>query len=141
MTRSNIEDTQLFLKDPEVQSVTSAVSENMRNRTAFKPAVCSVFNHALTKLEDLKDFRFEIDAEARRQLPAIIDNKVQAIVPAQGAENEYEKAYRRRRKIGIVFSGGPAPGGHNVIAGLFANSMFQIFKVVSFFIDFCIDGI
>lgn len=24
-----------------------------------------------------------------------------------------------RRKVGVVFSGGPAPGGHNVIAGLF----------------------
>ena len=27
--------------------------------------------------------------------------------------------YTQRRNIGIVFSGGPAPGGHNVIAGLF----------------------
>jgi len=27
--------------------------------------------------------------------------------------------YARRRNIGIVFSGGPAPGGHNVIAGLY----------------------
>ncbi|MBW2109703.1 MAG: 6-phosphofructokinase, partial [Deltaproteobacteria bacterium] len=47
----------------------------------------------------------------------------------QGAQQE---TYRKRRNIGIVFSGGPAPGGHNVIAGLFdaakkANSDTKIF--------------
>ena len=30
-----------------------------------------------------------------------------------------KKTYGKQRNIGIVFSGGPAPGGHNVIAGVY----------------------
>lgn len=38
---------------------------------------------------------------------------------------------RKKRKLGVILSGGPAPGGHNVIAGLFdalkaANSQSQL---------------
>ena len=32
---------------------------------------------------------------------------------------EFQKRYTRPLRIGVVFSGGPAPGGHNVIGGIF----------------------
>jgi pyrophosphate--fructose-6-phosphate 1-phosphotransferase len=104
-----------FLKDAEVQRVTSANSENKRARIAFHPPVCPVFKQGGTTLQEVNTFRFDIDAEAHRQLPSIIDNKVQAIVSGQGGAS----GQGRKLNIGIVFSGGPAPGGHNVIAGIY----------------------
>ena len=104
-----------FLKDPEVQRVTSANSENKRARIAFHPPVCPVFKQGGTTLREVNTFRFDIDAESHRQLPSIIDNKVQAIVSGEAGTG----GQGRKMNIGIVFSGGPAPGGHNVIAGIY----------------------
>ncbi len=56
---------------------------------------------------------------SKRRLPGIIDNKVQTIVELQTPEEIFKEQFNKKRKIGIVFSGGPAPGGHNVIAGLY----------------------
>jgi pyrophosphate--fructose-6-phosphate 1-phosphotransferase len=52
-------------------------------------------------------------------LPNIINNQVQIVEGLNKTQAAHEQQYRRRRNIGIVFSGGPAPGGHNVIAGLY----------------------
>jgi diphosphate-dependent phosphofructokinase len=108
------EHIQTLLKKPEVQGVVSSVSQAMKARQAYKPAVCSVFGGEATKLEISEDYRFEIDKDARAALPGIIHNKVQVVIPCAKTD-QFEKAYH----IGIVFSGGPAPGGHNVIAGLY----------------------
>ena len=113
------DDIRPFLENSEVQRVTSADSENKRSRINFQPPRCSVFSDAPTRLEDLDIYRFDIDSEAQRHLPDIIGNKVQAIVPLSSADDTDRATYGRQRKIGIVFSGGPAPGGHNVIAGLY----------------------
>ena len=58
-------------------------------------------------------------ARRGKQLPDIIGNQVQRIVGKAGSGGDAEKGYTRPRTIGIVFSGGPAPGGHNVIAGIY----------------------
>ena len=115
----------------EVQKIVSRTSQAMQSRQAFMPSICNVFKSEVTVLKERDDFRFDIDAEARRQLPNIINNLVQSIektVPNQAMKENYSKP----RKIGIVFSGGPAPGGHNVIAGLYdaakkANSKSEVF--------------
>jgi diphosphate-dependent phosphofructokinase len=107
-----------LIENAEVQKIVASISDEMRARRSFKPPVCRVFQGAATVLRIHDDFRFEIDPEAGRQLPNIIENKVQAVVAA-GPQSADLAAYGRPRKIGIVFSGGPAPGGHNVIAGLY----------------------
>ncbi|WP_306304041.1 6-phosphofructokinase [Desulfosarcina cetonica] len=61
----------------------------------------------------------EIDKEARRQLAHIIGNTVQRVEGSDTSDDAGLASYTKARHIGIVFSGGPAPGGHNVIAGLF----------------------
>jgi pyrophosphate--fructose-6-phosphate 1-phosphotransferase len=132
VARSQIDDIQRFLDKPEVQKFTSAHSDNKKARIAFKPPICPVFESDQVQLEELDAFRFEIDNEAQHQLPGIIENKVQAIVPQGTDEGGGAANYARPRRIGIVFSGGPAPGGHNVIAGLFdaakkANAKNRIF--------------
>ncbi len=118
---------QTLLENPEVQSVVSSISQVMEARQSFKPAVCDVFNSEATNLENSDDYRFEIDKDARIALPRIINNNVQVVTPCAKTDR-HTKAYN----IGIVFSGGPAPGGHNVIAGLYdaakrANSESRIF--------------
>jgi len=104
---------------PLVRDVTSNVNAELMDRRAYRPATCSVFSHDYTTLEEIDTYRFEIDPESRRQLPKIIDNRVQRVVGMEVAEDAFRAEYETPRNIGIVFSGGPAPGGHNVIAGLF----------------------
>jgi len=81
--------------------------------------LCEVFKHPYTRLASEDGFRFEISPEARQLLPDIINNTVQSVVPAEDPDGDFRQEHDRLRNIGIVFSGGPAPGGHNVIAGLY----------------------
>lgn len=121
-----------LLKNPEVQKAVSATSAGWTARSAYQPALCDIFNNPHATVESVDDYRFEIDPEARRQLPNIINNKVQVIKGCASLDDEPRTQYEQARKIGIVFSGGPAPGGHNVIAGLYdaakkANPQNQLF--------------
>jgi pyrophosphate--fructose-6-phosphate 1-phosphotransferase len=95
------------------------VNREFADRRAFQPPTCSVFAHMYTILETTDNYRFTVDKEAERQLPNIIGNSVQIVRGRSNVGQEVSACYTRRRNIGIVFSGGPAPGGHNVIAGLF----------------------
>jgi pyrophosphate--fructose-6-phosphate 1-phosphotransferase len=88
-------------------------------RNQYIPPMCEVFSSPSTRLIDADQYRFEIDREAEKKLPDIIRNPVQTIAPADVGDTDIQEKFGRARKIGIVFSGGPAPGGHNVIAGLF----------------------
>ena len=108
-----------LLKHPEVKKVTSNINQELVERREYNPPICKVFTHLYTTLHDNSQFRFVIDNEAKKQLPSIIDNKVQSIIGAEAIEESLNERYCKKRNIGIVFSGGPAPGGHNVIAGLF----------------------
>ena len=56
----------------------------------------------------------EVLKVAQEQLPFVSQNKLLEVIPAQG-----KSPWDKPRNLGIVLSGGPAPGGHNVIAGLF----------------------
>lgn len=108
-----------LLKHAEIQNATSAVSEAVKERRAFQPAVCPVFHEDYTKTVVMDGFQFDVDPEAARQLPNIINNRVEAVVAKQNPDDAFIANFKRARRIGIVFSGGPAPGGHNVIAGLY----------------------
>lgn len=111
--RSDV-DVQALLRNPEIQEIVSSTSQVMQARRAYKPSICSVFQSEATVLETNGKYRFEVDPEAKRELPNIIGNKVEVVASGKQTEQN-SKAY----KIGIVFSGGPAPGGHNVIAGIY----------------------
>ncbi len=108
-----------ILKHPDVLKVTDNINQEVIERREYKPPVCKVFSSSYTMLEDKPHLEFDVDNEARRRLPGIIDNKVQTIVELQTPEETFKEQFNKKRKIGIVFSGGPAPGGHNVIAGLY----------------------
>jgi len=61
-----------LLNIPEVREVTASVSRELIERRRSQPAVCDVFKHPFTVLTTDDRYRFEIDREARRQLPDII---------------------------------------------------------------------
>ncbi len=108
-----------LLKNPEVKKATSNINKDLVERRENIPPKCNVFTSSYTILKDNDHFKFSIDREAGKQLPGIIDNKVQSIVGLDSPEESFKAGYCKNRNIGIVFSGGPAPGGHNVIAGLY----------------------
>jgi pyrophosphate--fructose-6-phosphate 1-phosphotransferase len=108
-----------LLKNPDVQMATSNISQELIKRRLFIPLKCDVFSKPYTGLRDNDDIKFNVEIEAANQLPSIINNKMQTIVGVDSPEESFKKRYCKKRNIGIVFSGGPAPGGHNVIAGLY----------------------
>jgi pyrophosphate--fructose-6-phosphate 1-phosphotransferase len=108
-----------LLNHPAVQKVLDHVSPEIVERRCYVPPVCHAFRHPFSVLEQSGHYRFTRDAEAICQLPKIINNGVQVIVGCDDPDPAVKTGYAKARRIGIVFSGGPAPGGHNVIAGLF----------------------
>jgi len=111
--------TEDLLNHPEVQTVTGNINRELIDRREYLPKKCDVFSNSYTRLEDVDSYKFVIDKEAEKELPNLIANKVQAVIGLDSPEDSFKETYRKKRNIGIVFSGGPAPGGHNVIAGLF----------------------
>ncbi|KPJ76917.1 MAG: phosphofructokinase, partial [Deltaproteobacteria bacterium SG8_13] len=107
-----------ILHHSEVQEVVRTDNEVMVERRSSQPEVCRVFSAPFTGLKEDRRYCFEVDRESRKQLPDIIDNPVQTVVALDSPDADAKKHYGRKRNIGIVFSGGPAPGGHNVIAGV-----------------------
>jgi len=111
--------TDKLLSHPEIKKATSKVNQELLERKKYRPPVCDVLKKPYTFLENLDEYYFEIDRETKKQLPGIIDNKVQVIRSTDSPSESMKQQYSKPRRIGIVFSGGPAPGGHNVISGLF----------------------
>ncbi|MDI6855063.1 MAG: diphosphate--fructose-6-phosphate 1-phosphotransferase [Deltaproteobacteria bacterium] len=83
-------------------------------RRAYRPHLCPALAGGAGVTRPLGGFDLEPFKIACEQLPFVSRNKLLEIVP-DGKQTRPD----RPRRIGIVLSGGPAPGGHNVIAGLF----------------------
>ena len=105
-----------LLAHDTVQEIIEQDSPDVVARRNYTPPLCAVFEGGPTALETQNQYRFDIDPSAKQQLPNLIDNKVEKVIRAVGGG---VNGYAEPRTIGIVFSGGPAPGGHNVIAGLY----------------------
>ena len=119
MSGISSETTEKYLERPEIREATASVNPSLVERRKYVPPVCEAFRHPYTVVHADDTFSFSLDQEAEKALPAIIGNKVQRVVGLDSPEAFLKENYHRGRNIGIVFSGGPAPGGHNVIAGLY----------------------
>ena len=108
-----------MLRHSVVQRVTDDINAELLERRNYQPPVCKAFTQRYTLLKNTDQFTFTVDKEAQKKLPSIIVNKVQKIQGLKTADEALAETYGKKRNIGIVFSGGPAPGGHNVIAGLY----------------------
>ncbi len=136
---SNKIDMETLLNHSTTQRVTSDINRETIERRAFLPKKCQVFADEFTILKKQPRYKFTNDRETEKILPDIINNHVQKIISARDSDNNEEvqnrELFSKKRKIGIVFSGGPAPGGHNVIAGIFdaakkANPKSKIFGFI-----------
>ena len=132
MSRKKALQLEDILKHPKVLKTTDDISAELLERRRYSPPACKAFSKKYTLLKETDQFKFTVHKEAEKQLPHIIDNKVQKIVGLKTAAETFTRKYCKRRNIGIVFSGGPAPGGHNVIAGLYdavkkANSKSKVY--------------
>ncbi|ACL06881.1 phosphofructokinase [Desulfatibacillum aliphaticivorans] len=119
MTEKDLISLDSLMKHPDVVKVTAKENQQLIDRRESIPPSCEVFENSCIALEDRGQYEFEIDPEAARKLPDIIHNKVQAVVGVECPSEEEAAEHGKARAIGVVFSGGPAPGGHNVIAGIY----------------------
>ncbi len=108
-----------LLNHPKTARVTSDVNAETIERRSFLPKRIKVFTSKFTQIENCPEYRFATDREAEKLLPDIITNHVQRLKSCESGSETLRQKFERRRNIGVVFSGGPAPGGHNVIAGLY----------------------
>jgi pyrophosphate--fructose-6-phosphate 1-phosphotransferase len=83
-------------------------------RRTYQPQLCPALVEGTGLTQPLAGFDLEVLKVACELLPFVSQNKLVKIVPGEGQSRE-----ERPRRLGIVLSGGPAPGGHNVIAGVF----------------------
>lgn len=108
-----------ILQSATTARVTADVNQALKKRLAYRPFVCEAFKHAITELNISSGYVFALDEEAKIKLNNIIDNKVQEVLAVDNPATAQKTAFTKKRVIGVVFSGGPAPGGHNVIAGIY----------------------
>ena len=81
-------------------------------RRAYQPQLCPALAAGPGLTRPLDGFELDVLKVAREQLPFVSQNRLLEITPGG-------QAAPKPRRLGIVLSGGPAPGGHNVIAGVF----------------------
>jgi pyrophosphate--fructose-6-phosphate 1-phosphotransferase len=110
---------EILLNHPKTSHATADINTETIARRSFSPKRIKIFSSRYTRINACPEYRFSTNREAEKLLPDIIKNPVQRLLQGNGL-SEHEKAdYNKKRHIGVVFSGGPAPGGHNVIAGLY----------------------
>ncbi len=119
MTAQTQRDIELLLNHPKAAHATSDVNTETIERRSFSPKKIKLFASKYTHCENVLEFKFAKDKEAQRLLPDIIGNCVQRLVPGDQKTKEQKQNFCSPKNIGVVFSGGPAPGGHNVIAGIY----------------------
>ena len=110
---------EVLMQNTEVKKAIDSLNQEVQERRAHVPKICDVFTAQYTRLAEGNAYHFTIDREAAKALPDIIGNNVQNVVKEDRPDEAFTSMYRKQRNIGIVFSGGPAPGGHNVIAGIY----------------------
>ena len=82
-------------------------------RRSYQPLLCPRLAAGPGLTRPLEGFALDVMKVAREQLPFVSKNKLLEIIP------DDQPRPGKPLRLGIVLSGGPAPGGHNVIAGLF----------------------
>jgi pyrophosphate--fructose-6-phosphate 1-phosphotransferase len=102
---------------PLIEELLSTDSPIRVERRAYQPPLCPRLAAGTGLTRPLDGYQLDVLKVAREQLPLVSQNRLVEIIPGAAPR---EAAPRR---LGIVLSGGPAPGGHNVIAGVFEAAL------------------
>jgi pyrophosphate--fructose-6-phosphate 1-phosphotransferase len=95
----------------QIEDLLATETEFQKERLAYQPGCCpALAGGGITRALD--GGGLEVLKVAREQLPFVSQNRLLEIIPGG-------RPRREPLRLGIVLSGGPAPGGHNVIAGVF----------------------
>ena len=81
-------------------------------RRAYQPLLSPALAAGPGTTRPLDGYELDVLKVAQQQLPFVSQNRLVEIIPGG-------QAPAKPRRLGLVLSGGPAPGGHNVIAGVF----------------------
>ncbi len=119
MESLNFESLEFLLNHPKTNHATSDVNTETIERRSFSPKKIKIFSSRYTHIKNCPEYKFSNNKEAEKMLPDIVDNQVQKLISGDGETKAEKDSFKKRRNIGVFFSGGPAPGGHNVIAGLY----------------------
>ncbi len=107
-----------FLEDVNVKRLLDNTGVLTDARRSYKAPLCPALQNIPVVAEPLEGAAVHVHRETLKQLPTI--SKAPILSLKGGVDNkEALDRFKKERKIGIVLSGGPAPGGHNVIAGLY----------------------
>jgi pyrophosphate--fructose-6-phosphate 1-phosphotransferase len=119
MENQKVNSLDFLLNHPKTGQAISDVNAETIERQSFSPKRIKIFSSTYTTIQACPEYKFKQDTEAQKLLPDIINNTVQKLVPGGDKTEGVRQAFAMPRNIGVVFSGGPSPGGHNVIAGLY----------------------
>jgi diphosphate-dependent phosphofructokinase len=103
----------LSIPREKVDALLGTETSFRRERRSYQPRLCPSLAAGTGTTRPLSGYELDVLKVAREQLPLVSQNQLLEIVSAADCQPEAP------RRIGIVLSGGPAPGGHNVIAGVF----------------------
>jgi pyrophosphate--fructose-6-phosphate 1-phosphotransferase len=103
----------------DVQEIIGNRASLHAERVSYRPRMPAVLKGVFDLFEqsganDVKSFDAE---EIRNLFPHTYDQEAVRLVPHTG-NKQLPSTVGRKIKVGVLFSGGPAPGGHNVLTGL-----------------------
>ncbi|MCK5687135.1 phosphofructokinase, partial [bacterium] len=119
MELQNYKPLEFLLNHLKTGHVTNDVNTETIERRLYSPKKIKLFASKFTSIKDCPEYKFQSDKEASKALPDIINNSVQKIILGENINENEKLNFSKPKNIGLVFSGGPAPGGHNVIAGVY----------------------
>ena len=94
------------------------ISSLQKARLAYKPKLPKIMRNGIRKIALVSGAPTESVAD-KDQIKAIFKNNYgQPIVTFKASKNK-KKGRAEVKNVGVILSGGQAPGGHNVVAGLF----------------------
>jgi pyrophosphate--fructose-6-phosphate 1-phosphotransferase len=91
----------------------SSYSPVQESRLQHKPPLPSVFHSSFKLAHGPPSSAADNAAEIKKLFPCLFGQPSVELIPSERGE------LHRSLKVGVVLSGGQAPGGHNVIAGIF----------------------
>ena len=95
------------------------ISSLQKARLAYKPKLPKIMHNGIRKIALVSGAPTESVAD-KEQIKAIFKNNYgQPIVTFKTSTKSQKKAKPEIKNVGVILSGGQAPGGHNVMAGLF----------------------
>ncbi|MFS7905042.1 putative diphosphate--fructose-6-phosphate 1-phosphotransferase [Helianthus anomalus] len=100
-------------KSPMTSRLTSVYSEVQNSRLDHPLALPSIFRNPFKVVDGPPSSAAGNPDEIAKLFPSLFGQPSATLVPGESNEP------RTPLKIGVVLSGGQAPGGHNVISGIF----------------------